>query len=88
MDQAVRNNLRGVVLACRSILENAIREELQGRFGIYVSGKSKSINRFMLESADDANFGLQFTSQKTPAFSQRVGVLSLAGSGGRASAAC
>ena len=43
MDQVIRNNLRGVVLECRSILENAIREELQGRFGIYVSGRSKSI---------------------------------------------
>jgi len=43
MDQVIRNNLRGVVLECRSILENAIREELQGRFGIYVSGRGKSI---------------------------------------------
>jgi len=43
MDQVLRNNLRGAVLKCRSILENAIRGELQGRFGIYVSGRGKSI---------------------------------------------
>jgi len=40
MDQNIRNKLRAVVLECRSLLEQSIREELQGRFGIYASGKN------------------------------------------------
>jgi len=37
MDQTIRNTLRETVLAARSLLENAIREELQGRHGIYTA---------------------------------------------------
>ena len=37
MDQTIRSTLRETVLAARSLLENAIREELQGRHGIYTA---------------------------------------------------
>jgi len=37
MDQAVRNKLRETVLSARGLLENSLREELQGRYGIYIS---------------------------------------------------
>ncbi len=37
MDQGVRNKLRETVLAARSLVEGAIRHELQGRHGIYTS---------------------------------------------------
>ncbi|HPZ76332.1 MAG TPA: BREX-1 system adenine-specific DNA-methyltransferase PglX [Thermosynergistes sp.] len=40
MDQNLRSKLRAVVLECRSLLEQSIKEELQGRFGIYASGKN------------------------------------------------
>src|SRR3954471_13257046 len=39
MDQAVRNKLRGVVTQCRKLLEDSVSQELQGRFGIYATGK-------------------------------------------------
>ena len=43
MDQTIRNKLREIFLQARSLLENAIREELQGRFGIYLAGKGNAI---------------------------------------------
>jgi hypothetical protein len=39
MDQAIRNKLRGVVTQCRRLLEDAVREELQGKFGVYAARK-------------------------------------------------
>ena len=39
MDQAIRNKLRSVVTQCRKLLEEAVAQELQGKFGIYASGK-------------------------------------------------
>lgn len=43
MDQAIRHKIRNAVIQGRTLLENTAREELQGRFGIYVSGKDKAI---------------------------------------------
>jgi hypothetical protein len=37
MDQAIRNKLRGVVTQCRKLLEDAVSQELQGKFGIYIA---------------------------------------------------
>ena len=39
MDQAIRNKLRGVVTQCRRLLEDSVRDELQGKFGIYAAKK-------------------------------------------------
>ena len=39
MDQAIRNKLRGVVTQCRRLLEDSVRQELQGKFGIYAVKK-------------------------------------------------
>jgi hypothetical protein len=39
MDQAVRNKLRGVVTQCRRLLEDSVRDELQGKFGVYAARK-------------------------------------------------
>jgi hypothetical protein len=39
MDQAIRNKLRGVVTQCRKLLEDSVRQELQGKFGIYAAKK-------------------------------------------------
>ncbi|MGL6074892.1 MAG: BREX-1 system adenine-specific DNA-methyltransferase PglX [Fimbriiglobus sp.] len=39
MDQAIRNKLRGVVTQCRKLLEDSVREELQGKFGVYAAPK-------------------------------------------------
>jgi hypothetical protein len=39
MDQAIRNKLRGVVTQCRRLLEDSVRDELQGKFGVYVARK-------------------------------------------------
>jgi hypothetical protein len=46
MDKALRNTLRNVVTQCRKILEDAIAEILQGRYGIHKTGaveKSESL---------------------------------------------
>lgn len=43
MNQTVRNKLRTVIIDCRTLFEQAVREELQGRFGIYVSGKDRKV---------------------------------------------
>jgi hypothetical protein len=39
MDQIIRNKLRGVVTQCRKLLEDSVRQELQGKFGIYAAKK-------------------------------------------------
>ncbi len=39
MDQAIRNKLRGVVTQCRRLLEDSVRDELQGKFGVYAALK-------------------------------------------------
>ena len=39
VEQATRNKLRNVVTQCRKLLEEAVRNELQGRFGIYADTK-------------------------------------------------
>jgi hypothetical protein len=41
MDQATRNKLRGVVTQCRRLLEDAVSQELQGKFGIYAAKKDE-----------------------------------------------
>lgn len=56
MDQTVRNPLRETVLAARSLLENAIREELQGRLGIYTAN-TKGRGTLGLVVEDDARMG-------------------------------
>jgi len=53
MDQTIRNTLRETVLEARSLLENAIREELQGRLGIY-SANTKGRGTPGLVVEDDA----------------------------------
>lgn len=53
MNQTLRNTLRETVLAARSLLENAIREELQGRFGIYTAN-TKGRGTPDLEVEDEA----------------------------------
>ena len=39
MDQAIRNKLRSVVTQCRRLLEDSVRDEVQGKFGVYAAGK-------------------------------------------------
>jgi len=39
MDKAIRNTLRSTVTRCRRLLEDAIKQVLEGRYGIYTSGK-------------------------------------------------
>jgi hypothetical protein len=39
MDQGIRNKLRGVVTQCRRLLEDSVRDELQGKFGVYAGRK-------------------------------------------------
>src|SRR5437899_787486 len=39
LEKAVRNTLRIVVTESRKLLEEAVRELLQGQFGIHASGK-------------------------------------------------
>src|SRR3954454_7156199 len=39
MYQAIRNKLRGVVTQCRRLLEDSVRDELQGKFGVYAARK-------------------------------------------------
>jgi len=56
MDQAIRSTLRETVLAARSLLENAIREELQGRLGIYTAN-AKGRGTLGLVVEDDARMG-------------------------------
>ena len=43
MDQAIRNKLRGVVTQCRRLLEDSVRDELQGKFGVYAAPKSDDV---------------------------------------------
>ncbi|NLY01509.1 MAG: SAM-dependent methyltransferase [Rhodopirellula sp.] len=44
MDQAVRNRLRNVVTQCRRLLEHATAQALQGRFGIYATGRKDDVH--------------------------------------------
>jgi hypothetical protein len=64
MDQAVRNKLRETVLTARSLLENALREELQGRYGIYAANdKGRESKGIVVE--DEARMGhLEAEEQK------------------------
>ena len=39
MEQPTRNALRNVVTQCRKLLEEAVAQELQGRFGLFAAGK-------------------------------------------------
>jgi len=65
MDQTVRNTSRETVLAARSLLENAIREELQGRLGIYTAN-TKGRGTLGLVVEDEARMGhLEEDEQKT-----------------------
>ncbi len=41
MDQATRNKLRAVVTQCRRLLEDAVSQELQGKFGVYTAKKDE-----------------------------------------------
>src|SRR5713101_6466173 len=43
MDQGLRNKLRNVVTQCRKLLEEAVSQELQGRFGIHTSPKKDEV---------------------------------------------
>lgn len=43
MDQAIRNKLRGVVTQCRRLLEESVRDELQGKFGVYAAPKGDDV---------------------------------------------
>jgi hypothetical protein len=56
MDQAVRNKLRETVLSARALLENSLREELQGRYGIYISS-IKGGNSSDLTIEEEAKMG-------------------------------
>ena len=44
MDQGIRNKLRSVVTQCRRLLEEAVRQVLQGQFGIYESSKKDEVH--------------------------------------------
>jgi hypothetical protein len=44
MDQSIRNKLRSVVTQCRKLLEEAVRQVLQGQFGIYETGKKDEVH--------------------------------------------
>ena len=44
MEQGIRNKLRNVVTQCRKLLEEALRQVLQGQFGIYESGKKDEVH--------------------------------------------
>ena len=54
MDKALRNTLRNVVTQCRKLLEEAIREILEGRYGIYANGKVEESNRLTSLSTQEA----------------------------------
>jgi hypothetical protein len=41
MDQATRNKLRSVVTQCRRLLEDAVSQVLQGKFGVYAAKKDE-----------------------------------------------
>lgn len=43
MDQAIRNKLREVVTKARRRLEESVRDELQGKFGVYVAQRGDSV---------------------------------------------
>lgn len=59
MDQAIRNKLRAVVTQCRKLLEDSVRQELQGKFGIYAAKKDDV-------QVDEEN-RLNLTTQERPA---------------------
>lgn len=44
MDQPIRNRLRSVVTQCRTLLEEAVSQALQGQFGVYASGKKGQVH--------------------------------------------
>ena len=45
MDQAIRNKLRNVVTQCRKLLEEAVAQRMEGRFTIFLKGKSLTADR-------------------------------------------
>src|SRR5882724_2733726 len=54
MDKALRNTLRNLVTQCRKLLEEAIREILEGRYGIYTNGGVEETNRLTSLSTEEA----------------------------------
>ncbi|MEH1891212.1 MAG: hypothetical protein V7K92_17765 [Nostoc sp.] len=56
MDKSLRNTLRNVVTQCRRLLEEAVAELLEGRFGIYITGKVEPVDRMKHLSVDDLEY--------------------------------
>jgi len=53
MDKALRNTLRNAVTQCRKLLETAISQELEGSFGIYLTGKLDPAEKMPHLSAEE-----------------------------------
>jgi hypothetical protein len=53
MDKAARNNLRNMVTQCRPLLEGAVRDLLEGHFGIHPDGRIEDPLRMSHLSPDD-----------------------------------
>jgi hypothetical protein len=59
MDKAVRNELRNVVTRCRSLLERAVGDVLQGQFGIHQSGVIEDADSLTHLSDEDREYRSQ-----------------------------
>jgi hypothetical protein len=56
MDKELRNTLRNTVTKCRKLLEEAIGELLQGRFGIHADGTIEDSSRLTHLSSDELRY--------------------------------
>ncbi len=56
MDKELRNTLRNTVTKCRKLLEEAIGELLQGRFGIHADGTIEGSSRLTHLSPDELRY--------------------------------
>src|ERR1043166_1392817 len=56
MDKELRNTLKNTVTKCRKLLEEAIGELLQGRFGIHSDGAIEDASRLTHLSSDELRY--------------------------------
>lgn len=56
MNKDTRNKLRGIIVQCRTLLERAVSEVLQGEFGIHTTGLVESSERMVHLSSEDHRY--------------------------------
>ncbi len=59
MDKSLRNTLRTTITQCRRLLETSVEQVLEGRYGIYASGKLDDASQMTHLSAEEREYRQQ-----------------------------